>query len=118
MNVKNLYEGGTEPKFITIDTHPKAFHEDQGCVRIISGEYADVIIQFDVIQAREEKNENGDNIAKFNFNFMICENPNDLDLTQQVFKDKLGNILQNLLQQHFKRQDAEQDRTSSTETSS
>ena len=73
MNIKNLYEGGTEPKFITIDTHPKAFHEDQGCVRIISGEYADVIIQFDVIQAREEKNENGDNIAKFNFNFIICE---------------------------------------------
>ena len=54
-----------------------------------------------------EKDENGDNIGKFSFNFIVCENPKKLDLTTKEFKTILGDILQILLKEHLER--AEQD---------
>ncbi len=96
-----------QPKYHLIEEHPNKFHKDYDCVVIDEEDFKDVIIQYDVVQAYEEKDKNGDNIGKFSFNFIICENPNDLDLTTKKFKTILGDILQKLLKEHLDR--AEQD---------
>ena len=92
--------------YYLIEEHPNKFHDDYDCVVLDDEKYKDVIIQYDVVQAYEEKDKN-DNIGKFSFNFIICENPNDLDLTTKEFKTILGDILQKLLKEHLDR--AEQD---------
>ena len=94
-------------QFHTIQKHKNMFHEDQDCVVLTDDVYDGVVIQYDVVQAYEEKDENGDNIGKFSFNFIICENNNNLDLTTNKFKNRLGDILQYLIKDHLER--AEQD---------
>lgn len=90
-------------QFHTIRKHKNMFHEDQDCVVLTDDEYDGVIIQYDVVQAYEEKNEAGDNIGKFSFNFIICENSDNLDLTTNAFKNRLGDILQHLIKDHLER---------------
>ena len=87
-------------QFHTIQKHKNMFHEDQDCVVLTDDVY-------DGVQAYEEIDENGDNIGKFSFNFIVCENPKKLDLTTKEFKTILGDILQILLKEHLER--AEQD---------
>ena len=90
-------------QFHTIRKHKNMFHKDQDCVVLTDDEYDGVIIQYDVVQAYEEKNEAGDNIGKFSFNFNICENSDNLDLTTNAFKNRLGDILQHLIKDHLER---------------
>ena len=105
--MRHVSEELDKPNYHTIEKHDKMFHDDQDCVVLEDEPYDGVVIQYDVVQAYEEKDENGDNIGKFSFNFIICENPNDLDLTTKQFKTILGDILQKLLKEHLDR--AEQD---------
>tara|TARA_E500000178_G_scaffold1569_1_gene1745 strand:+ start:486 stop:803 length:318 start_codon:yes stop_codon:yes gene_type:complete len=105
--MRNISDDIIIPNYHTIEKHDKMFHNDQDCVVLDDEPYDGVIIQYDVVQAYEEKDENGDNIGKFSFNFIICENPNKLDLATVEFKTILGDILQKLLKEHLER--AEQD---------
>ena len=105
--MRHVNEELDKPNYHTIEKHDKMFHDDQDCVVLEDEPYDGVVIQYDVVQAYEEKDENGDNIGKFSFNFIVCENPKKLDLTTKEFKTILGDILQILLKEHLER--AEQD---------
>ena len=84
------------PNYHTIEKHDKMFHDEQSCIVIDDGEYENIIIQYDVIKFSEDND-----LGKLDFNFIICENPNDLDLTTKEFKTILGDILVKELEEYL-----------------
>ena len=104
LNVLNIIPDYT---YEIID-HDKKFHEDQDCVKITSGDYEDVIYQYDVVEFREVEEQ-----GKVNFNFITIENPKQADLTNQRFKNIAGDIVRRLVDAYAEKVDNE-DRTSNT----
>ena len=86
------------PNYHTIEKHDKMFQDEQSCIVIDDGEYENIIIQYDVIKFSEDND-----LGKLDFNFIICENPNDLDLTTKEFKTILGDILVKELEEYLER---------------
>ena len=52
-----------QPKYHLIEEHPNKFHDDYDCVVLDDEKYKDVIIQYDVVQAYEEKDKNATTVS-------------------------------------------------------
>jgi hypothetical protein len=68
-----------------------AFHNDHWCVKIMDGDFAGLVYQYDVIRIGEQTNDEGE--TEISFNTITVENPNNVDLTEEVEKGIMGEIL-------------------------
>jgi len=101
------------PKFEVVE-HPNGFHDDHWCIKILDGEYAGLVYQYDVVKIGEDLDEDGS--ATLTFNTITVDNPNNCDLTEENDKGILGGILVNIIQEQLEAQ-ANENGTSDTEES-
>ena len=100
------------PKFEVVE-HPNSFHDDHWCIKILDGEYAGLVYQYDVVKIGEELDEEGS--ATLTFNTITVDNPNNCDLTEENDKGILGGILVNIIQEQLEAQ-ANENGTPDTQT--
>jgi len=100
------------PKFEVIE-HPNGYHEDHWCIKILDGEYAGLVYQYDVVKIGEELE---DGSANLTFNTITVANPNNVDLTEENDKGILGGILVSIIQEQLEAQ-ANENGTPDTEES-
>jgi len=100
------------PKFEVIE-HPNSFHDDHWCIKILDGEYAGLVYQYDVVKIGEELE---DGSADLTFNTITVSNPNNVDLTEENDKGILGGILVEIIKEQLEAQ-ANENGTSDTEES-
>ena len=90
----------TVPKFEIVE-HPNGYHEDHWCIKILDGEYAGLVYQYDVVKIGEEAE---DGSAELTFNTITVENPRNVDLTEENDKGILGGILVSIIQEQLEAQ--------------
>jgi hypothetical protein len=100
------------PKFELVEKK-SAFHDDHWCIRILDGEYAGLVYQYDVVKIGEEES---DGSAVLTFNTITVENPNNCDLTEENDRGILGGILVEIIREQMEAQ-LNENGTSDTEQS-
>ncbi len=65
--------------------------DDFSCIKIVEGEYKDIIYTYGHVKFASEENERGELPLKFDYD--IKKNPNDVDTTSEDFKHYIGDIL-------------------------
>ena len=65
--------------------------DDYSCIKIIEGEYKDVIYTYGHVKFASEENERGELPLKFDYD--IKKNPNDVDTASIDFRNYIGDIL-------------------------
>jgi hypothetical protein len=73
------------------------YHEDHWAIKLLEGDYEGVTYQYDTVAFEEE---NGQTILKFNT--ITVENPNEKDLTSESFKDTIGDILVEIIEEQLR----------------
>jgi len=68
--------------------------EGHWCIKILDGDYAGLIYQYNTVNIEEEADEDG---AVLHFSTTTIEKPDDLDLTPEQDKVILGDILVNII---------------------
>jgi len=99
------------PKFELVESK-NGFHDDHWCIKILDGEYAGLVYQYDTVKVEEEEDGDG---AVLTFNTITVENPNNCDLTKEQDKNILGNILVSIIQEQLEQMS--ENGTSDTEES-
>jgi len=85
------------PKFELVE-NKNGFHDDHWCIKILDGDYAGLVYQYDTVKVEEDKDGDG---AVLTFNTITVENPNNCDLTEENDKNILGNILVSIIQEQL-----------------
>jgi hypothetical protein len=108
----------TPPKYEIVDSK-NAYHDDHWCIKILDGDFAGLVYQYDVVKIQEDEDEAGS--AEVTFNTITVENPNNLDLTEEQEQGIMGSILIDIIQSEIEKLGDEQDNengTSDTENAS
>jgi len=77
--------------------HEASFHDDHWSIRIKEGKYSDVVYQYDTIEVGEETE---DGNARLKFNYIVVENPNELELDNNEFIAIMGDILVEFIEEY------------------
>lgn len=85
------------PKFEIVE-HPNGYHEDHWCIKILDGEYAGLVYQYDVVKIGEEAEDGSTDLT---FNTITVENPRNVDLTEENDNGILGGILVSIIQEQL-----------------
>jgi len=84
--------------------------EDNWCVKIKSGDYADVVYKYNTISAVEPDTPDGYAVFKYNYEILYsAENPEEAFAGNSTFEHMLGDILVDLIDTspEVKKEDAE-----------
>ena len=73
-----------------------AFHQDHWCVKILEGDFADLVYQYDVVKVNPTEDPEENEIV---YNTITVENPHKYDLTDEVEKNIMGEILIDIMTQ-------------------
>ena len=77
--------------------HDNNFHENHWAIRLLEGDYQNVVYQYDTVSI-SEPDESGQ--MSLNFNIVTIENPDNYDLTETDFKNTIGDILVKLIEEN------------------
>ena len=65
--------------------------DDFSCIKILEGQYENIIYKYDKVKISETENENGELPLKFTYDIMA--NPNKKDINSDDFRNYIGDIL-------------------------
>ena len=74
--------------------------DDFSCVKLLSGKYEEVIYKYDKVAFEPEPTENGDVPLRFTYDIMV--NPKNVDVKSEDFKNYIGDILVEIVEQQLK----------------
>ena len=74
--------------------------DDFSCVKLLSGKYEEVIYKYDKVAFEPEPTENGDVPLRFTYDIML--NPKKVDVMSDDFKNYIGDILVEIVEQQLK----------------
>jgi hypothetical protein len=74
--------------------------DDFSCVKLLSGKYEEVIYKYDKVAFEPEPTENGDVPLRFTYDIML--NPKGVDVKSEDFKNYIGDILVEIVEQQLK----------------
>jgi hypothetical protein len=74
--------------------------DEQSSIKLIEGEYKEIIFNFGTVGFSKEENEKGELDMKFDYT--ILKNPNNVDTTTDEFINYIGDILVELLEKQIK----------------
>ena len=94
---KNLHTDQKNKKY----TFAQREGDDFSCIKLTEGKYKDVVYHYGKVGFA--KNENKDGTLPMKFDYTIKQNPNNLDLNENVeFLNYIGDILIEILEQQLK----------------
>lgn len=65
--------------------------DDYSCIKIVEGEYKDIIYTYGHVKFASEENQQGELPLKFDYD--VKKNPNNVDTTGIDFRNYIGDIL-------------------------
>ena len=65
--------------------------DDYSCIKIVEGEYKDIIYTYGHVKFASEENQQGELPLKFDYD--VKKNPNNVDTTSIDFRNYIGDIL-------------------------
>ena len=74
--------------------------DDFSCIKIMDGQYEGVIYKYDKVQFSQTENEHGEIPLKFTYDVMT--NPNNEDVKSNVFRNYIGDILVECVEEQLK----------------
>ena len=74
--------------------------DDFSCIKIIEGEYKGIIYKYNNIKFSETENEKGEIPLKFTYDIML--NPNNKDIGSNDFRNHIGDILIECVEEQLK----------------
>ena len=74
--------------------------DDFSCVKLLEGNFEGVIYKYDKVKISETENENGELPLKFTYDIMA--NPNKKDINSTDFRNFIGDILIEVMEQQLK----------------
>ena len=74
--------------------------DDFSCLKITEGEYKDVIYEYGKVQFASEENAVGQ--MPLRFNYEVMKNPNNVDTENEKFRNKIGDILVEVMEEQIK----------------
>ena len=74
--------------------------DDFSCLKIIEGEYQDVIYKYGKVQFASEETSGGK--MPLRFNYEVMKNPNNVDTESENFRNKIGDILVEVMEEQIK----------------
>jgi len=74
--------------------------DDFSCIKILEGQYENIIYKYDKVKISETENENGELPLKFTYDIMA--NPNKKDINSTDFRNFIGDILIEVMEQQLK----------------
>jgi len=74
--------------------------DDFSCVKLLSGKYEEVIYKYDKVAFEPEPTEKGDVPLRFTYDIML--NPKNVDVKSEDFKNYIGDILVEIVEQQLK----------------
>ena len=94
---KNLHTDQQNKKY----TFAKREGDDFSCIKLTEGKYKDVVYHYGKVGFAKEENKDG--TLPMKFDYTIKQNPNNLDLNENVdFLNYIGDILIEILEQQLK----------------
>ena len=94
---KNLHTDQKNKRY----TYAQREGEEFSCIKLTEGKYKDVVYHYGKVGFA--KNENKDGTLPMKFDYTIKQNPNNLDLNENVdFLNYIGDILIEILEQQLK----------------
>ena len=94
---KNLHTDQKNKKY----TFAQKDGEDFSCIKLTEGKYKDVVYHYGKVGFAKEENKDG--TLPMKFDYTIKQNPNNLDLNENVdFLNYIGDILIEILEQQLK----------------
>ena len=79
--------------------------DDFSCLKILDGQYEGIIYKYNEVKFSQTENENGEIPLKFTYDVMT--NPNDEDILSDDFRNYIGDILVEIVDQQLKEGKAE-----------
>jgi hypothetical protein len=98
-------------KYELVEGHPQSFHANHWSVKLLEGDYAGVVYQYDTISFDENK-ESGE--VTMTFTTITCENDQELDLTTPEFETTIGDILSDLISKQLEASQQNENGTNDT----
>ena len=74
--------------------------DEFSCIKIIEGEYKEVIYKYGKVQFASEENAAGQ--MPLRFNYEVMKNPNNVDTENEKFRNKIGDILVEVMEEQIK----------------
>ena len=74
--------------------------DDFSCVKLLSGKYEEVIYKYDKVAFEPEPTKDGDVPLRFTYDIML--NPKKVDVMSDDFKNYIGDILVEIVEQQLK----------------
>jgi hypothetical protein len=74
--------------------------DDFSCIKILEGQYENIIYKYNKVKISETENENGELPLQFTYDIMA--NPNDKDINSTDFRNFIGDILIEVMEQQLK----------------
>ena len=74
--------------------------DEFSCIKIIEGEYKEVIYKYGKVQFASEENAVGQ--MPLRFNYEVMKNPNNVDTENEKFRNKIGDILVEVMEEQIK----------------
>ena len=74
--------------------------DDFSCVKLLSGKYEEVIYKYDKVAFEQKPLETGEVPLRFTYDIMI--NPKNVDVLGEDFKNYIGDILVEIVEQQLK----------------
>jgi|TARA_B110000285_G_C14905531_1_gene505375 hypothetical protein len=74
--------------------------EDFSCIKLAEGKYKDIIYKYDKVKFAPEANANGEIPLKFTYDIFL--NPNKVEVKDTEFKNYIGDILLELVEDQLK----------------
>jgi|SRR6056300_193999 len=74
--------------------------DDFTCIKLAEGKYKDIIYKYDKVKFAPEANENGEIPLKFTYDIYL--NPNKVDVEDTEFRNYIGDILIELVEEQLK----------------
>ena len=74
--------------------------EDFSCIKLAEGKYKDIIYKYDKVKFASEANTNGEIPLKFTYDIFL--NPNKVEVKDTEFKNYIGDILLELVEDQLK----------------
>ena len=94
---KNLHTDQKNKKY----TFAQREGDDFSCIKLTEGKYKDVVYHYGKVGFAKEENKDG--TLPMKFDYTIKQNPNNLDLNENVdFLNYIGDILIEILEQQLK----------------
>jgi len=94
---KNLHTDQKNKRY----TYAQREGEEFSCIKLTEGKYKDVVYHYGKVGFAKEENKDG--TLPMKFDYTIKQNPNNLDLNENVdFLNYIGDILIEILEQQLK----------------